>query len=234
MTGVGEGGDRGGGTRTEPGDPGCKGTGAVGSPPRGVGGQPSERLGMEKRERSREAQTAGRGVGRGRPASDPRHPEAAAPSVLADFHFITFWSVNSGAGQQHILCPSQPPISEEINGPTLFVGTRPPTPNSPANQVPPPYFGKTTSNPPPIPHLGTRLAAFPVDWNQTRTPPSNIPRTSSDQPPPPIRRRGGPHFWKRPRALLHLKTRTRRLPLFGLQLLAAALVRDLSPLLILG
>lgn len=132
--------------------------------PRSGGGSPVREGAGRGRKRAGRPRRQG---GRWDQGTQPRNPQSRTPDVRpGGFWFIsisciiTFWSTNSGADQQHIPCPQQSPVWDAINSPAPFVGTRPLSP-FPTNHNPPPYFGETMSNPPPIPHLGTRPAAPP-------------------------------------------------------------------------
>lgn len=132
--------------------------------------------------------------GKGAPGLGLPTSRSSAPSVLADFHFITFWFVNSGAGQAaHPLSPAAPNLGgNQRPHPLCWYQTPlPPIPQPIRSHLPTLEKLRLTLLPSPTWGLDSRLSPL---IGTRRVPPTNIPRTSSDQPPPPIRRRGAPTF----------------------------------------
>ena len=123
---------------------------------------------------SREPGEEGSG-GQGAPGGPGRSgiwaPNLTSPNLesrTGEFWFIfiscliTFWSTNSGTEAHPSPRPEQSPVWDEIHSSSLFVGTRSPhLLYSPPITTHHPTLGKTMSNSPPIPHLGTRPAAPP-------------------------------------------------------------------------
>lgn len=115
-----------------------EGTRAVKEPPRGMKGA-GQSESMDRKRGARRSRRQGwseiRGPGLITSNLEPQtsNPRHAAGPILVYFHFITFWSTNSGADQQHTPSPrlgrSQRPLPR-------FVGTRLSTPPPPPPTIP--------------------------------------------------------------------------------------------------